>query len=224
MAQQAAPPIRVLLIDPQCIFRLGLEKLIHDWGRGMEIAGKFSHCSLEVFSQLEKLNPDIILFDPYLDIDDGINAIRQLITATKAKIIVLTGVQDAPVHDKLMLAGAKGIVDKKESKETLLRAIDKVHHGGFWLDPAGIGRLIVELSSQKSAGKSVMKERRKKTLTPREENILLALISNGAVPAKTLARILHISESTLRNHLSSIYEKSGVTSRLALLDQLRKAG
>jgi two-component system, NarL family, nitrate/nitrite response regulator NarL len=224
MAQQAVSPIRVLLIDPQCIFRLGLEKLIHDRGPGMEIVGKFSHCSLEVFSQLEKLNLDIILFDPYLDIDDGINAIRQLITATKAKIIVLTGVQDAAVHDKIMLAGARGIVDKKESEETLLRAIDKVHHGGFWLDPAGIGRLIVELSSQKSAGKSVMKERRKKTLTPREENILLALISNGAVPAKTLARILHISESTLRNHLSSIYEKSGVTSRLALLDQLRKAG
>ena len=224
MAHEGARPIRVLLIDPQCLARLGLERLIRDQGPGMEVVGTFSNCSPEVFPRLEKLDPDIILFDPYLDTDNGIKAIRQLNAATKAKILILTALQNPSVHDRLMLAGARGIVDKKESEETLLRAIDKVHRGGFWLDPAGIGRLIVALSSQNSAGRSATKERTIKTLTPREENILLALTSNPAAPAKTLAVMLHISESTLRNHLSSIYEKLGVTSRLALLDQLRKAG
>ena len=61
-----------------------------------------------------------------------------------------------------------------------------------------------------------------KTLTSREKKIVETLMSNAGASAKVIADTLHISESTLRNHLGSIYHKLGVPNRLGLLDYMRR--
>jgi two-component system, NarL family, nitrate/nitrite response regulator NarL len=222
MADLNATPIRVLLIDNQCIIRLGLEKLINSQWPGMEVIGKFPDCSPDVLAQLEKLSPDIILLDPYLEVENGINAIRQLIAASKAKVLIFTALQDRSVYDKLMIAGAKGIVGKKEAEATILRAIEKVYEGQLWLDHAGMERLVLELSGRKSVRETSLEAERMKTLTSREKKIVETLISNAGASGKVIAETLHISESTLRNHLGSIYQKLGVPNRLGLLDYIRR--
>jgi DNA-binding NarL/FixJ family response regulator len=224
MADLNARPIRVLLIDNQCIIRLGLEKLINSQRPGMEVIGKFPDCSPDVLAQVEKLSPDIILLDPYLEVEEGINAIQQLTAASKAKVLIFTALQVRSVYDRLMIAGAKGIVGKKEAEATILRAIEKVHEGQLWLDHASMERLVLELSNRKSVKKTGLEAERMKTLTSREKKIMETLISNAGASGKVIADTLHISESTLRNHLGSIYHKLGVPNRLGLLEYMRKYG
>jgi two-component system nitrate/nitrite response regulator NarL len=215
-------PIRVLLIDSQCIIRLGLERLINSQSPRMEVIGKYPDCSPTVLSQLEILSPDVILLDPYLDLENGLQAIRQLIVASKAKVLIFTALQDRSIYDKLMLAGAKGIVGKKEAEATILRAIEKVNEGQIWLDHASMGRLIAELSDRKAARETDLEAARMKTLTSREHGIVETLMANAGASGKVIADTLHVSESTLRNHLGSIYHKLGVPNRLGLLDYMRR--
>lgn len=204
MTDLNATPIRVLLIDNQCIIRFGLEKLINSQRPRMEVIGKFPDFSPDVLAQLEKLSPDVILLDPYLEIEKGINAIRQLTTVSKAKVLIFTALQDRSVYDKLMISGAKGIVGKKEAEATILKAIEKVNEGQLWLDHASMDRLVLELSGRKSVRETGLEAERMKTLTPREKKIVETLISNAGASGRIIADTLHISESTLRNHLGSI--------------------
>ena len=187
----------------------------------MEVIGKFTDCS-EVFSQVEKLSPNIILFDMDLDIEKGMDAILQLIATTKAKILIFTGLRDFSVHDRAMLNGARGIIGKEEAVETILRAIEKVHADQFWLDRAGTTRLVLELSRRKPAKKCNPEQEKFEALTPREKEIVGILTAHAGETGKAIAAKLHVSESTLRNHLSSIYGKLGVTSRLGLWDYSNK--
>jgi len=223
MANQLITPIRILLIASHSIVLFGLEKLINSQGSKMEVVGKFTDCS-EVFSQLEKLAPDVILLDLDHDIVKGMGAIPQLIAISKAKFLIFSGLCDHSTYDRVMLAGARGIVEKKEALETILKAIEKIHEGQLWLDHAGIGRFIRELTSQKSAKNDDPEQSRIETLTIRERTVVATLASHAGTPCKAIAVMLNISESTLRNHLSSIYEKLEVTNRLGLWAYAHKHG
>lgn len=223
MTDELVTPIRVLLISRHPIVLLGLEKLIDSQRPGMEVIRKLTHCA-EVFSQVEKLSPDVILLDLDLNIEEGMDAISQLTATTKAKILIFTGLHDLTVHDRAMLNGARGIIGKEEAIETVLRAIERVHADQFWLDRAGTTRLVLGLSRQKSVEKRNPEHKRNGTLSPREREIVGILTAHGGMSGKAIAAKLHISENTLRNHLSSIYGKLGVTSRLGLWDYANKQG
>ncbi|MGE0560098.1 MAG: response regulator transcription factor, partial [Burkholderiales bacterium] len=105
-----------------------------------------------------------------------------------------------------------------------LTAISKVHDGQVWLDRAATGRIFVEFSRE-NAGQATDPERMKiATLTVREREIVAITAGNAGATAKTIARILFISEHTLRNHLTSIYNKLGVANRLELFAYAHKYG
>lgn len=222
MTNRLITPIRVLLIGRHSIVLFGLEKLIVSQQPKMEVIGKFTHCA-EVLPQVKELSPDVILLDLDLDIEDGIDAIPQLTAASKAKILIFTGLRDLAVHDRAMLAGASGVVGKEETVETVLRIIEKVHADQFWLDRAGTSRLVPGFSHREPAEKRKPEQEETGTLTPREREIVEIMTVHSGTTSKTIAAKLRISESTLRNHLSSIYGKLGVTSRLGLWDHVNKS-
>jgi DNA-binding NarL/FixJ family response regulator len=121
------------------------------------------------------------------------------------------------VHDKAVLAGARGIVGKEESPENILKAIDKVHRGELWLDRVSTSRIFVELSRQKGTQAETDPEREKiGTLTPRERQIAAAIASDAGATTRNIAKKLHLSDHTIRNHLTSIYDKLGLANRLEL--------
>lgn len=223
MIDQAAIATRVLLISSHPIVLWGLEKLIDSQRPRMETVGKFAHCS-EVFSQLEKLSPDVILLDRDHGIENGVDAITQLTGLSKAKIMVLTASHDPSAHVSAVLAGAKGVVEKEEGVETILRAIEKVYEDQLWLDRSSMGLLVIELSNRKVAEKRDPARQRVGILTDREREIVAVVTSHSGATGTVIAEMLHISESTLRKHLSSIYEKLGLNSRLELLDHAHKHG
>ncbi len=223
MTDELITPIRVLLISRHSIVLLGLEKLIDSQRPRMEVIRKFTHCA-EVFSQVEKLFADVILLDLDLDIEEGIDAIPQLISASKAKILVFTGIRDLAVHDRAMLVGARGVVGKEEPVETVLRAIERVHADQFWLDRDGTSRLVLGLSRQDPADECNQQQEAFGALTPEEQEIVEFLTAHVGATSEAIASQLHISESAVRNHLSSIYGKLGVTTRLGLWEYANKQG
>jgi DNA-binding NarL/FixJ family response regulator len=215
--------IRVLLIDDHRSVLWGLEKLIESQHPRMQVIGKFTSFA-EASTELEKLQPDIILLDLDLGVEHGIDVIPRIIPLTKAKILILTGSRDTAMHDKAIIAGAKGILEKENSAELILTAIQQVHEGQLWMDQARMGRIIQELSRKKSDEEKSPERKKIDSLTQREKKIILAVTTRAGATGSDVAKVLHISESTLRNHLSSIYTKLELSNRLELWDYAYKNG
>ena len=223
MAAPSTPPIRVFLIDDHRSILWGLKRLIESAKPGMEVAGSATNCT-EALERLDKAAPDVILLDLDLGNENGLDGIPQLIARSQAKILVLTGLRDQSVHDKAVLAGARGVVEKEASAATILTAITKVHEGELWLDRAAASRIFVEFS-RKGAAQAADPEREKiSALTEREREIVAVTAANAGATARTIAEMLHISEHTLHNHLTSIYDKLGVANRLELFAYAHKHG
>lgn len=209
-------PIRVFLIDDHRSILWGLEKLIESCGPSMELVGSATSTA-EALDALQKTPTDVVVLDLDLGHESGLDAIPRLMAACSAKILILTGLRDESVHQSAVLAGARGVVGKESKAETILAAITKVHAGEVWLDRAATGRLLVEVM-RKSAARDVAstEQRRISELTVREREIIALAAANAGATAKVIAEELSISEHTLRNHLTSIYEKLGVANRLEL--------
>lgn len=221
MSDPLRRPIRIILIGHYSIVHYGLEMLINQQKPKMEVIGGFITSS-NAISNVEDLLPDVILLNPNLNSEKELEAVFQLIALSKAKILILKWLQDSEVYDKAILAGAKGIIEKEATLETILKAIEKVHEGQVWLDQASIKRLIKELSRQNSGKSDIQEKNGIDKLTPKEKKIFFTMIENAGIPAKVIAAKLQISESTLRNHLTSIYEKLDVNNKLELWSYVHK--
>ena len=223
MAPQNPRPIRVLLVDDHRTVLWGLEKLIESKKPTMEVVGSATNCT-EALDLADKVSPDVIVLGTDLRGENALDAIPGLIAKSKAKVLILTGLRDQAIHDKAVLEGARGIVQKEEPAETILTAIEKIHEGQLWLNRITTSRIFVELS-RKSAAADVDPEQRKiSTLTPRERAIIAVMVSNAKANAQAIADMMHISESTLRNHLTSIHGKLEVANRLELFVYANKHG
>jgi DNA-binding NarL/FixJ family response regulator len=163
---------------------------------------------------LERNPADVVVFD--MDGDEPADALTQLQGRTRAKILVLTGSADVLMLDRAVLAGVRGVVRKREPPATLLKAIEKVHEGELWIDRGATSRIFMEMARQKAAEKNDPEKSKISTLTMRERQTIVALASDASAPGTVIAGRLCISEHTLRNHLTSIYSKLGLSNRLDL--------
>lgn len=216
-------PIRVFIIDDHRSILWGLQRLVESGRPTLEYVGCAESCA-EAHKVLESASPDVILLDIDLGKENGVDEIPGLATKTHAKILMLTGVRDKSAHDKAVLAGASGVVEKEASAQTILTAIAKVHEGQIWLDREATGRIFVEFSRDGGANGSSLEHAKIASLTQRERAIVEAAANNAGSNAKTIAQALYISEHTLRNHLTSIYNKLGVANRLELFAYAHKHG
>jgi len=216
MSTQNSEPIRVFLIDDHRSILWGLERLIESGRPAMRVVGSATSCN-EAVGVLDKALPDVILLDLDLGTESGMDAIPKLLEASRARILILTGVRDESVHHEAIIAGARGIVEKEARAESILAAIKKVDEGELWLDRAATGKLLVEISRKNAKRGALDAEQQKMAaLTVREREIIALATANAGATAKAIAQRLHISEHTLRNHLTAIYAKLGVANRLAL--------
>lgn len=158
---------------------------------------------------------DLIILDLELGGNNALSFIPQLREAAKdARILVLTGQRDSTTHQKAAQLGAMGVVLKEDAADLLLKAIEKVYKGEAWLDRLTLGSLIFKMSSQE---KETVDPRARKiaSLTERERQVI-NLIAEG-LKNRQIAERLFISHVTVTHHLSSIYEKLGVSDRLELV-------
>jgi DNA-binding NarL/FixJ family response regulator len=212
-----------LLVDDHRTLLWALEQLVGREKPKMEVVGSATNRT-EALELARKLSPDVIVLDLDLGEESGLDAISGLIAGSKAKLLVLTRSRDQAIHDKAAIAGARGIVDKQDTADTIAKAIEKIHQGQLWLNRVTTGRVFVELS-RKSTVEEVHPEQRKiSSLTSRERAVIAVMAANGKADARAVAEMLHISESTLRNHLTSIHAKLEVANRLELFIYANKHG
>lgn len=208
-------PIRILLVDDHHIVLWGLERLIESNQAGMQVVGKATNCAAALDLAVQT-SPDVVLLDVDLGIECGVDVIPELIARSNTKVVVLTSLRDSDKHDKAVLAGARGVVAKEDPPENILKAIEKVHQGEFWLDRITTGRIFLELSRKNTPDAISPEQQKISSLTAREREIVQAIANDAGVTTSDFAERLHITKHTLRNHLTTIYEKLGVANRLEL--------
>ena len=214
MNQDGKRVIRVLLVDDHRSVLWGLERLIESDGQRMQTVAKVTSAT-EALACAPALAPDVILLDIDLGLESGLDAIPELVAKTRAKVLVLTGLRGPEVIDKAMLSGASGVIGKEEQPDDILKAIAKVHAGEIWLDRVTTGR-VFKLAQRGDAEPEDPERKKIGSLTQRELEIVQAVAEHAGAPTKTIAEALNISDRTLRNHLSAIYEKLGLLNRLEL--------
>lgn len=199
----------------------GLETLINQQKPRMEVIGSSSSC-MDMLSNFKNSSPDVIILDLDHASEEEVEAVLHLISTTSAKVLFFKWSENTEIYDKAILAGAKGIIEREAGLDTILKAIEKIHEGQVWLNQATIERLINQLSQQKFKPSDIQAKQGIDKLTPKEKKVFFTMIENVGIPAKVIASKLYISESTLRNHLTAIYEKLEVNSRLELWSYVHK--
>jgi two-component system, NarL family, nitrate/nitrite response regulator NarL len=213
-------PVQVHLVAPPLVC-WGLQRLIQTAGAQFVLVGCSSTLA-EAMPLLERQSPDLIV----LDFDDGytVDDISQLYASQRFKVLALTCDPAAGLLHDLLEAGARGVLQKREGPAALLKAIELVGNGDVYVTgtaatatAATSDRVRVRVdSSHRPNGARDAESRRLDALTLRERQTFAAVMSDAASPVKVIADRLCISEHTLRNHLTSIYSKLGVSGRLAL--------
>jgi DNA-binding NarL/FixJ family response regulator len=211
MSSGQVGPVLVYLIAPP-IVAWGLERLVQSAHPRLEVAGTATTVD-ESLGALERRAPDVVVLDLEGQTDQSVTALQ---AGTAAKLLVLTGSQDAGMLDRAVMSGIRGVVRNSDPPALLLKAIEKIHEGELWIDRVATGRIFMEIVRQKAAKHSDPDTGKIATLTVRERKTIAAVTSDASVPAKVIASRLCISEHTLRNHLTSVYAKLGLANRLDL--------
>jgi DNA-binding NarL/FixJ family response regulator len=207
-------PKRVLIADDQTLFRTGLARLIGDDPR-LEVVGQAAD-GQEAIEMVDELKPDLVLMDLKMPNVDGIEATRRIVGKhPNVKVLILTTFDTDPYVLQAMRAGASGYVLKDSSVNAIVASSVTVLEGEQVMATAVTERVLALVSGTKSS-KEVYDG-----LTAREIEILKLLASGMA--NKQVAYRLRISEKTVRNHVSNMYEKLNVSDRSqAVLYAIRK--
>ncbi|HEY1421284.1 MAG TPA: response regulator transcription factor [Candidatus Dormibacteraeota bacterium] len=210
----AARAARVLVVDDQTLFRMGLTSLLSEDAR-VDVVGQAVD-GADALKQAVKFKPDVVLMDIKMPNIDGIEATRQILEAVPGvKVLILTTFETDSQVIQALKAGASGYVLKDSSAAAIVSSIVAVMAGERVMASAVANRVLEMLT-----GTTTPKEFYD-GLTNREIEIL-KLLANG-MANKQIAYRLKISEKTVRNHVSNTYEKLGIYDRSqAVLYAVRK--
>jgi DNA-binding NarL/FixJ family response regulator len=195
--------IRVLITDDHAIVRTGLAQLLGTTD-DLVLVGEAADGARAVELAAE-LRPDVVLMDLSMPGVDGVRATASIVAANPdVRILVLTSFSDQTRILDALEAGADGYLLKHSEPEVILAGIREVMTGGSPLDPKAARVLLTQRRATSSAESGVH-------LTGREREVL-RMVGDGH-PNKVIARRLGISERTVKAHLTSVYQRLGVTDR-----------
>lgn len=205
--------VRLMLVGDDRNFAVRMLRLLREAEPGsVALVGAAPDVD-EACALAPKARADVVL----LDIECcGIDAIARVGEECKAPVLALASQCDAADRVRAVHAGARGIVLKQDSSETIRKALRKVKEGELWLDRLTTSQVLRGLIPTLQAIDRPAKGRIA-NLTSRESDIVRALVGQDGASGRALAARLRISEQTLRNHFSSIYRKLGVPNRVGLV-------
>jgi DNA-binding NarL/FixJ family response regulator len=186
--------ISVLIVDDHPVVRQGLRALL-EVQDDIVVVGEAGDGRAAV-SLATSLSPDIVLLDLKLPGMDGV-AVLQPLSAAGLRVLVLTSATDPAAASQAVRAGAAGVVYKDIDPDALVRAIRSVHDGNVLLAP--------------EAASSLVRGSAANTLTPREREVLAGIAEGRS--NREIARLLRVSEKTVKAHVSSVLAKLGVQDR-----------
>jgi DNA-binding NarL/FixJ family response regulator len=201
--------IRIVIADDHSIVREGL-RLILSTDRQFNVVALASNGE-EALDAVLRLKPDVLLLDVDMPKMTGLEALRNLSRSrTAVKVIVLTAsIGNKEIVEALQL-GARGVVRKETPPRVLLKCIHSVFDGQYWLGQNAFTDLIRGLQSLGGSASAPPKF----GLTAKELKVIAAVLEGDT--NKAIAERLSISEQTVKNHLTNIFNKLGVSNRLEL--------
>jgi len=191
---------RVLLVDDHPLYLEGLRSLLAS--RGLHVVGQ-AHNGLAAQEQARALRPDLILMDVHMPTCDGLEATRRIRAEwPEVRIVMLTMAADDEVLFEALKAGASGYLLKSLDGRQFFSLLARVLAGEAVLSPSLAGRVLAEFASEKED---------EPLLTQRQQQVL-ELVAQGQTN-KEIARTLHVSEATVKYHVSQILERLHLQSR-----------
>lgn len=198
--------MKILLCDDQAVIRDGLEMLLN-LEKDIQVIAT-AQDGAEAVELAAQKKPDLILMDLKMPGTNGIEATRQIHARfPDIKVLVLTTYDDDEWVFDAIRAGASGYLLKDTPREKIIEAIRGTVAGRSFVDPAVAGKLLNQVASNQTQPASLLTDK----LTERETDVL-RLIAKGFNNGE-IANQLHLSEGTVRNHVSAILEKLGVSDR-----------
>lgn len=197
---------RIIIVDDHEVVRLGLKSLL-ERNPQFEVVGE-AGTAKEALEKISRLLPDVVLMDIRLPGISGIEACEEITkNYPDIKVVMLTSYAEDEMLFSAIRAGASGYVLKQIGGEELVHAIEAVGRGEALLDPAVTQRIFQEVrKAAKEEEASAFS-----ALTQQERHVLL-LVSEGKTN-REIAKALFLGEGTVRNYVSSILSKLGVSNR-----------
>ncbi len=201
--------IRVLLCDDQHIVSAGLSAILST-APNIDVVG-IANDGAEAVEMAGDLKPDVVLMDLKMPVMNGIQATREIVDKYPAtKVLVLTTYDADEWVFNAIRAGAAGYILKDTPREGLIAAIKGTAAGNTHIDPAVAGKLFSHVAANRTAP-PMPENTLAASLTEREQEVL-ELIAHG-LNNVDIANRLHLSAGTVRNYVSSIFSKLGVSDR-----------
>lgn len=205
MNMSSPAPIRILLVDDSEVVRLGLRALL-DADDGLHVMAEADGVAAAVRAA-EQHRPDVVLLDIRLPDGSGFEACRQILRRLpETRVLILTSVVDETLVDEAIRAGAHGYLLKEINGRGLVQALRDVAAGKSILDPAVTARVLQLVKTGGHAAGNTL------TLLSPQEKRVLALIASGHTN-KEVAAEMGLAEKTVKNYLSTVFEKLHVSRR-----------
>jgi two-component system response regulator DevR len=206
MATSQMDAIRILIVDDHAVVRIGLKTVLAN-ATGFRVVGE-AGTVVESIALAVQARPDVVLMDVRLPDGSGVEACRRIKADNpEIRVVMLTSYQDEEAIVGSVMAGASGYLLKQADAERLIQAIRDAAAGESSLDPRAAGTLLSqfrELSAKQAEAELA-------GLTDRERR-MLALIAEGYTN-RAIGEVLHLSEKTVRNHVSQLLRKLGFQRR-----------
>jgi DNA-binding NarL/FixJ family response regulator len=205
-------PIRIVVADDHPVVRFGVKNMLMN-DPGFEVVGEAEDGDVAITQTLE-LEPDILLLDLQMPRLPGLEAMRAIMSRSpRVKIILLTATISTQQIIEALQIGARGIILKDAVVGDLTHALRAILSGDYWIGGERVVNLLRALRElmEKAAA---MPERKTYGLTPRELEVVTCIVEGCS--NKDIAKQFAISEETVKRHLSNVFDKTGVSTRLEL--------
>jgi two-component system, NarL family, nitrate/nitrite response regulator NarL len=204
--------IRIVLADDHALFRDALRAVLST-ERGFAVVAQARDGDEAVNCVLEH-RPDVLLLDLDMPRASGLDALKQMraLDIHGVRTVILTAAVSRPDVLAALTLGASGVLLKEATSDVLCDCIRTVAKGDYWLDGEHLQSLVQALNSVQPNGRTPSTPA--ESLTNREREIVVAVLSGAT--NRDIGASLNVSEQTVKNHLSSIFDKVGVSSRLEL--------
>ncbi len=205
-------PIRIVVADDHPVVRFGVKNMLQADG-GFDIVAEAGDGDSAITQVLEH-EPDVLLLDLAMPKLPGLEAMRAIMSRSpRVKIILLTSTISTQQIIEALQIGARGIVLKDSVASDLTESLRAVLGGDYWIGGKRVANLLSALHDlmQKAAQQP---ERKTYGLTPRELEVVTCIVEGCS--NKDIAKQFTISEETVKRHLSNVFDKTGVSTRLEL--------
>lgn len=207
---------RIIVIDDHQLFREGVKRIL-EFEESFEVIAEGDD-GKEAFKLIKDHRPDAVLMDINMPNMNGIEATKNLISHyPETKVIILSIHDDQAFVTQALKTGATGYLLKEMDSDELIEAISVVLNGGSYIHPKVTHKLVADyrrLANEQNIGNGYeqSKIRRPIHLLTRRECEVLQLLADGK-SNRSIGEKLYISEKTVKNHVSSILQKTGADDR-----------